>query len=254
MARPAKTPKELIADYVRALVHAKGRQYAAETHVDYDNGWFRVQHVDGTESKYRRRQILFFTASLLEADFDGEAYTQAIEERKAAEREKATEIELQRSGARNLILQNTVYRPTHNVWVRSFLSLILTAISLGVLWWCIADWQKEKRKDQEAKRKEEREEWNRKLEAAREAASPPSQSRFFPDRDSGFKTALGNLWVGTQLYRKSDYRLFGLVTAVEGDRVEVVLVDSVSLDPNGAHGYAVWFDRSHLTQNCVTKK
>ena len=258
MTTPSKTPDEIIDDYKRALAHAKGKQYASETDVAYDNGWFCVRHVDGTKSKYRRRQILFFIESLLESEIDTDAYARAIEDRQEAARRKAHQIEMQRQWKARPY--PTFKAPTQNVWSGCFFNLIVIAVGVGVIWWCISDMQEGKPKEaaaQAASRKAEQDDWNKNPEteqATRGAASPPSQSRFFPDPDSGFKTVLGNLWVGTKLYRKSDYRFYGVVTDIEGGRVEVALADSVSVDDQGAHGYAIWVDKSYVTGNFATKK
>lgn len=270
MATPAKTPEEVIADYKRALVRAKGEEYAAETDVDYENGWFRVRNVDGTKSSYRRQQILFITESLLEADFDIEAYAHAVDKRKAAERRKSAQIEAQRQLMSRPILQApaqpALQKLVPDVWVYCLTGFISMAMIAGLIWAqkdvermsMHAKQSEYSAKEIEAKLKaEEREEQKRKQEAeyaARAAQNPPSQSRFFPDPDSGFKTVLGDLRIGTKLYRKSGYRFYGVVTAIEWGRVEVALVDSVSINASGAHGYAVWLDRTYVTDNFVTKK
>jgi len=130
MATPAKTPKEAIADYKRAIVHAKGKQYAAETEIDHKNGWFRVRHVDGTESRYRRRQILFFTKSLLESDFDSKAYSRAVEERKAAERQKAAQVQVQGQWMHHPISNTQEVSPATLLGALFILAIIGVAIYL----------------------------------------------------------------------------------------------------------------------------
>ncbi len=258
MTTPAKTQDQILDNYKRALAHANGKQYAAETDVDYHNGWFRVRHVNGTESKYRRRQILFFTESLFDSDFDSDAYDRAIEERQEAARRKANQMEVQRQLKANPHPASKA--PTQNIRRGFIFNLIVLAVSVGVIWWCTSDLQGSKRKEavaQEASRKAEQDAWNKKWEteqASRGSADPSTQSRFFPDPNSGFKTVLGILGVGTKLYSKSNYQFYGVVTEIEGGNVEVALADSVSVDDRGAHGYAVWLDRAYITENFVTKK
>jgi len=107
---------------------------------------------------------------------------------------------------------------------------------------------------QEAKRKEkEAEEASRQWKSAM-APGLPSRRPSVLDPAPGYKTVLGNLTVGTKLYRASDYRPYGIVTAIEWGRVEVALMDTVSVDTGTVRGYAVWVDRSYVTENCVTKK
>lgn len=143
MAAASQTPDEIIKGHKRALTHAKGEKYADETEVEHDNGWFRVRHVDGTESKYRRRQMLFFAESLMETEFDADAYTKAVEDRQAAERQRIQQLEVQRKRASAAQPFNRPQPPTpiQNTSAGCFLSVLGLAISIGVIWWLASSWQ-----------------------------------------------------------------------------------------------------------------
>jgi len=107
---------------------------------------------------------------------------------------------------------------------------------------------------QEAKRKEKEKEAE---ESRRQRTMPPGLPSRRPsvlNPAPGYKTVLGKLNVGTKLYRVSDYRPYGIVTAIEWGRVEVALMDTVSVDTGTVRGNAVWLDRSYVTENCVTKE
>ena len=88
---------------------------------------------------------------------------------------------------------------------------------------------------------------------AKLAASRPLPRGTFPDPASDFRNTLGNLKVGTMLYRKADLTPYGFVTDIEWGRVKVALKSAVSLGVGGVSIYGVWFDKSYVTKNFWVK-
>jgi hypothetical protein len=258
-----KSPTQLIKEYKRALAHTKGEQYAKEIRVEYENGWFRVQHVDGSEKSYRKRQLVFFTEALSEEKLDPNAYDEAVRQRQQREANKfstpAFDAEAYNRGVAERMAAagrvRVLSRP-QNSFAGCFLGLLALAFSVGVFWWIYADIEKRSKEAEvarEAKARAELEEWNRKWEAQR--ATLPSTPKLLPAADDReFKTVLGNIWPGVELYYRTDHRFYGVITDVRAGQVEVALAKTVSVDSRGMHGYAVWLDRSYVTQNFVTKR
>ena len=262
-----ESPAQLIKEYKRALTHAKGEKYAKETRVEYENGWFRVQHVDGSEKSYRKRQLVFFTEALTEEKLDPNAYDEALRQRHQREANKFSipafdadaynRAVAERFAAAEQIKALTPRpKPPQNSLAGCLFGLLGLAFSIGVFWWICSDFEKRSKEAEaarEAKAQAEREEWNRKWEAQR--ATLPSTPKLLPAADDPeFKTVLGNIWPGVELYYRTDHRFYGVITDVRAGQVEVALAKTVSLDSRGMHGYAVWLDRSYVTQNFVTKR
>jgi hypothetical protein len=71
----------IIQDYKRALAHAKGEKFAAETSIDHRQGLFLVANIDGTHVFYRRRKLLAVIEHLYDAEFNPHAYDEAVTRR-----------------------------------------------------------------------------------------------------------------------------------------------------------------------------
>jgi len=59
------TEEEIMDAYRGAVAHAKGEQFASMLQVSHAGGWFTVRDLEGTESRYRRKEIVSLTRSLL---------------------------------------------------------------------------------------------------------------------------------------------------------------------------------------------
>src|SRR6266852_3764828 len=52
------TPEEIIEAYKAAVQHAKGSLFASMLQVACDGGWFSVTDLEGTEMRYRKKEII----------------------------------------------------------------------------------------------------------------------------------------------------------------------------------------------------
>src|SRR5713101_3956290 len=52
------TPEEIIEAYKTAVQHAKGSRFASMLRVACDGGWFSVTDLEGTETRYRKKEIV----------------------------------------------------------------------------------------------------------------------------------------------------------------------------------------------------
>src|SRR5713101_1917160 len=52
------TPEEIIEAYKAAVQHAKGSLFASMLQVACDGGWFSVTDLEGTETRYRKKEII----------------------------------------------------------------------------------------------------------------------------------------------------------------------------------------------------
>jgi len=59
-------PEEIIDAYKAAAEHAKGHLFASMLKVSYADGWFTVRDLEGAESRYRKKEIMSATKSLLQ--------------------------------------------------------------------------------------------------------------------------------------------------------------------------------------------
>jgi len=57
--------EEIMDAYRRAVAHAEGDQFASMLQVSHAGGWFTVRDLQGTESRYRKKEIISLTRSLL---------------------------------------------------------------------------------------------------------------------------------------------------------------------------------------------
>jgi hypothetical protein len=57
--------EEIIDGYKSAVEHANGHLFASMLKVSHADGWFTVRDLDGTESRYRQKEILSVTRELL---------------------------------------------------------------------------------------------------------------------------------------------------------------------------------------------
>ncbi len=266
-----ETPKQIIKEYKRALAHAKGKRYSNETGVNYENGWYHVLNVDGTETSCRKRQLLYFAERLLEQELDSAAYDEALSRRRtkpvvqhpAFDAEAYNRDVAERIAAHEQAKIAAQPKPPQVSFAGLLLSLLVIAASIGFIRWGYLDNQEQKQKvetekqrveaEREAKARTERQKWNPNYEV--EHARSPSSPKLLPAADDPeFKAVLGNVWPGVQLYYRTDHRFYGVITGVEGDKVEVALAQTVSIDSRGAHGYAAWLDRSYVTKNFVMKR
>jgi hypothetical protein len=86
-----------------------------------------------------------------------------------------------------------------------------------------------------------------------ESTSANPQNRLYYE-DAEYISALGRIWVGMKLYRKSDKEPFGIITDSTGSKVEVAPWKAMSIDDHWLTGYAIWYDRDYITGNYVVKK
>lgn len=187
MSSPATSPNEIIRRYKRALAQAKGQKYADETQIKYQNGWFRVCHVDGTESNYRRQLVHFFTESLLEAAPDPAAYLKAVEKREAAKRELLDGSESfktdgfnKRANGRNVVQMGQRAQIPAQQKASSRDSIVLVLI-FGITVLCLLIWHDYEKKEEatrdarrlaeQLEREEKKKEANRKWEASSKFAT-----------------------------------------------------------------------------------
>src|SRR5260370_10450711 len=59
------TPEEIIEAYKAAVQHAKGSLFASMLRVACDGGWFSVTDLEGTETRYRKKEIIAAINELL---------------------------------------------------------------------------------------------------------------------------------------------------------------------------------------------
>ena len=57
--------EEIMDAYRRAVAHAEGDQFASMLQVSHAGGWFTVRDLEGTESRYRKKEIISLTRTLL---------------------------------------------------------------------------------------------------------------------------------------------------------------------------------------------
>ena len=57
--------EEVIGGYKAAVEHANGPLFASELKVSHADGWFTVRDLDGSESRYRQKELLSLTRQLL---------------------------------------------------------------------------------------------------------------------------------------------------------------------------------------------
>ena len=261
-----KTPKQLIKEYKCALAHAKGERYAKETRVEYENGWFRVQHVDGSEKSYRKRQLVFFTEALNEEKFDPDAYDQAVRERENREANKPATPAFDAKAYNQAVAERIAAaerakaiapRP-QNSFVGCFFGLLALAFSVAVFWWIHADSEKQKREAEaarEVREAKERAEYEEQEKRRRELAPAVTPTRGW-DSDPEYTTVLGKLRPGMKLYYKTTHEFYGFVTDIRWGEpsVEVALGKTIDVSSSRVSGYAVWLKRSYVTDNFVTKR
>lgn len=73
--------EEVIDNYRAAVEHANGRLFASELKVSHADGWFTVRDLDGTESRYRQKEIVSLTRELLkQPDYKPENFADLVEE------------------------------------------------------------------------------------------------------------------------------------------------------------------------------
>jgi hypothetical protein len=269
-----ESPKRLIREYKRALAHAKGERYAKETKVDYENGWFRVQRVDGTEKSYRKRQFVFFTEAFSEEQFDPNAYDEAVRQRQERETNKPSipvfdAAAYNRAVAERIAVgesRTTQQRVISAQYSRSwrfssldcFIMLLLFAFTVGVFYWIHADSEKQKREAEaarEARETKARAEYEEREKRLRELAPAvtPARGR---DSDPEYTTVLGKLRPSMKLYYRTTHEFYGFVTDIRWSEpsVEVALAKTIDVSSSRVSGYAVWLKRSYVTDNFVTKR
>src|SRR2546423_15346196 len=57
--------EEIMDAYRRAVAHAEGDQFASMLQVSHAGGWFTVRDLEGPESRYRKKEIISLTRTLL---------------------------------------------------------------------------------------------------------------------------------------------------------------------------------------------
>src|SRR5436190_1957090 len=73
--------EEVIDNYRAAVQHANGRLFASELKVSHADGWFTVRDLDGTESRYRQKEIVSLTRELLkQPEYKPENFADLVEE------------------------------------------------------------------------------------------------------------------------------------------------------------------------------
>src|SRR3954467_7343352 len=73
--------EDIITSYRAAVEHANGRLFASELHVSHADGWFTVRDLDGTESRYRQKEIVSLTRELLkQPEHKPENFADLVEE------------------------------------------------------------------------------------------------------------------------------------------------------------------------------
>lgn len=64
-AEAVASEEEIMDAYRRAVAHAEGDQFASMLQVSHAGGWFTVRDLEGTESRYRKKEIVSLTRTLL---------------------------------------------------------------------------------------------------------------------------------------------------------------------------------------------
>ena len=64
-AEALESEEQIMDGYRAAVAHAKGDQFASMLQVSHAGGWFTVRDLEGTESRYRKKEIVSLTRSLL---------------------------------------------------------------------------------------------------------------------------------------------------------------------------------------------
>src|SRR5438270_10211009 len=65
MSSQCVSTDEIIDGYRAAIEHANGNLFASMLQVSHAGGWFTVRDLEGTESRYRKKEIVSLTRSLL---------------------------------------------------------------------------------------------------------------------------------------------------------------------------------------------
>src|SRR5438045_6325801 len=65
MSTECVSTDEIMDAYRAAIEHANGNVFASMLQVSFADGWFKVRDLEGTESRYRKKEILSLTHSLL---------------------------------------------------------------------------------------------------------------------------------------------------------------------------------------------
>ena len=64
-AETLESEEQIMDGYRAAVAHAKGDQFASMLQVSHAGGWFTVRDLEGTESRYRKKEIVSLTRTLL---------------------------------------------------------------------------------------------------------------------------------------------------------------------------------------------
>ena len=64
-AEALESEEQIMDAYRGAVAHAKGDQFASMLQVSHAGGWFTVRDLEGTESRYRKKEIISLTRNLL---------------------------------------------------------------------------------------------------------------------------------------------------------------------------------------------
>src|SRR5213082_3587669 len=64
-AEALESEEQIMDGYRAAVAHAKGDQFASMLQVSHAGGWFTVRDLEGTESRYRKKEIVSLTRTLL---------------------------------------------------------------------------------------------------------------------------------------------------------------------------------------------
>src|SRR5437764_6417581 len=65
MSTECVSTDEIMDAYRAAIEHANGNLFASMLQVSFADGWFTVRDLEGTESRYRKKEIISLTHSLL---------------------------------------------------------------------------------------------------------------------------------------------------------------------------------------------
>jgi hypothetical protein len=65
MSSQCVSTDEIIDGYRAAIEHANGNLFASMLQVSFADGWFKVRDLEGTESRYRKKELISLTHSLL---------------------------------------------------------------------------------------------------------------------------------------------------------------------------------------------
>src|SRR3954451_2027652 len=65
MSTQCVSTDEIIDAYRAAIEHANGNVFASMLQVSFADGWFKVRDLEGTESRYRKKEIVSLTHNLL---------------------------------------------------------------------------------------------------------------------------------------------------------------------------------------------